>query len=152
VVSPMTRLAGIFIVCMVGTSSFAGGSPPASPRSVASFEIAQAGLSEHTDEASVQACMAFQPPPAEVKKFLEHASKVRSRVHTHDHYSPCYAKGTVALTNGKKGDWQIHSGGTGIIRIGSQGAAVFRCRDCQWDDPFQVATTRLDRRPSGTRY
>lgn len=106
------------------------------PRQVKAVTIMQHGLSEHGDDYARKLCKAFNPRVAQIRKFLQQAKEVDSRIHTHDRYSPCYATGIVEFSDGSKGEWQIHSGRTGILKTAPDQAVVLYCKTCRWKDPF----------------
>jgi hypothetical protein len=55
----------------------------------------------------------------------------------HDHYSPCYAIGTVTFSDRSSGDWVIYSGGTASLTwsLGQDKVNLFY-EPNQWHDPF----------------
>jgi hypothetical protein len=103
---------------------------------VTAVEISQSGQSEHTESIAQKQCQAFRLKPAQVKQFFRKAKMVDARVHVHERYSPCFAKGTVTWTDGHNGTWQIHSGGTGVVNTDDGRSLVLQCTTCKWFDPF----------------
>lgn len=130
----VSRITLVFAVACVSLS--ANAKEATLPRQVKAVTIMQHGLSEHDDDRARKLCKAFNPRIAQVRKFLQQAKEVDSRVHTHDRYSPCYATGKVEFSDGSEGEWQIHSGRTGILKIARGEAVVLYCKTCRWKDPF----------------
>lgn len=130
----VSRVPFVFAIACISLNATANEAAP--PRQVKAVTIMQHGLSEHGDDYARKLCKAFNPRIAQVRKFLRQAKEVDSRIHTHDRYSPCYATGKVEFSNGSKGEWQIHSGRTGILKTADGQAVVLYCKTCRWKDPF----------------
>lgn len=108
----------------------------ATPRQIKTITIEQQSRSEHSDEYAIQTCKSFTLRASQVAQFLEQATEIDSRFHTHDRYSPCHVTGAVEFADGSKGQWQIHSGRTGILKKENGQAVVLYCKKCRWKDPF----------------
>ena len=133
-------MAALSLVCGV-TLAASSEQPRTVVTEIKTIAVTESGRSEHTDDYATGLCKRFEPTSAQIRMFIEQAREVDSRVHTHDRYSPCYASGTVEFEDGTTGTWRIHSGRTGILRMGQGPAMTLQCRRCRWPDPFEGGYT-----------
>jgi hypothetical protein len=107
-------------------------------RGVAKVVIDEVGKSlPDRDPAVAVACKKFIPTANQVKRFFSKSYPVEGRMIFHDHYSPCYIKGTVLFDDRSSGEWIIYSGGTASLvwTLGQDKVNLFYGRN-KWHDPF----------------
>jgi hypothetical protein len=82
-------------------------------------------------------CSTFIIDESIVERFLS-LSKTTDEHEAHDtlDYSPCYARGTVALADGRRGDWTIRRYRTGSLTIANNPKQFLYCPDCNFA-PFE---------------
>lgn len=126
----MRRYAAFTVLCMALSVCHA--------RGVQKVTLEQIGQALDDDDPMViEACRKFRPSAGQIKIFFSRAYPVEQRYIMHDHYSPCYARGTVLFTDGSGGEWILYSGGTASLvwRLGQDKVNLFYGRN-KWHDPF----------------
>jgi hypothetical protein len=137
VVPEGTQMLRIVLALALICSPLGAISQEASPaQKVNVITIEEHGRSEHHDDIATQTCKTFSLRHKEIRNFLQQAVEVDSGFHTQEHYSPCYVSGIVEYADGSKGQWQIHSGRTGILKTQDGRTVTLYCSACRWKDPF----------------
>lgn len=76
-------------------------------------------------------CKAFVPTPAMVRRYLTRARTTSERdAHFTLDWSGCSARGEVAFTDGRRGQWSVDQGRLGSLTLGDAPPLTLYCRSC----------------------
>ncbi|SQJ19267.1 Uncharacterised protein [Serratia rubidaea] len=115
-------------------TAFAANIPP---RKITEVKVNEMGKSEDESKNVTEGCRAFKISANEVKDFFSGSYPVPLMFNTHERYSPCYAKGTIAFSDNTRGKWKIASSGGGTLLWDTGDVVTLFYNDYKWSDPFE---------------
>ena len=101
---------------------------------VRDVRIDENGAKSPAGQGAPDDCSRFVVSQAQVRQYFAKARTVSQRAYSHElDWSPCVASGTLALADGRRGQWGVQQYGLGWLYI-DQRRTYFHCKTCSLVD------------------
>ncbi len=104
-------------------------------RTVSKLEVKGVGLTDESDESTIELCKQFKPTRRQIINFFNKAYTVEAYISTTERYSPCYAFGTLEFDDGHFGKWTILSSGAASFVFNRGDGVTLLYKFNKWNDP-----------------